>query len=228
MSTLPYGVTQITRIHPPAPAYYDQHSIKEAPAHDPVRARQVLSELGTVAGVVEELEPMRRKDIGSPRVPEDLDLVTVGCWGNAVQITDPAFGDTGISFNLDNEFDAQVASHPDARIVGVCELGYSETYGKYLIHVPGVPRVSADGWDEMELMGDPLQTLGAIGATAGDPATCDLSLEDLEAFVWSDYLDLLACGLHVPYAGEQLRVSVFKVARSEGVRVEMEEVWRRD
>ncbi|MGG2464525.1 DUF6333 family protein [Streptomyces sp. RGM 3693] len=241
MSPLPYGedparitrvrqsVTQITRIHPPVPAHYDRHTITQAPAHDPVRARQVVNELSTVAGVVEEFAPVRRTDIGHPRLLEDLDYVAVGCWGTAVQITDPALGEDGItSFNLDIEFDAQVKGHPDARVIGVCEMSFSETYAKYLVHVPGAPRVSADGWDDMDLTGDPTRTLSAIGITPGDPATSDISRYDLENFIWSDYVNALACGLHVPLASEKLTVSVFKVTRSEDTQDAIEDVWHRE
>ncbi|MFF8367403.1 DUF6333 family protein [Streptomyces lydicus] len=236
MSPLPYddpdgvsaprlSVTRITRIHPPFPARYDQHTITRAPAHDPVRARRVVNELSTVAGVLEELDPVRRRDLGHPQVLADLDYVTVGCWGSAVQITDPAFGEGGITYHLDDAFDAQVKEHPDARITGVCEMGFSETYAKYLVHVPGVPRVAADGWEDMDLTGDPVETLRAVGVTPGGPGSADVSLDDLEGFVWSAYLDVLACGLHVPFVNEQLRVSVFKVARSEDVQDAIEEVW---
>ncbi|MFI9358723.1 DUF6333 family protein [Streptomyces lydicus] len=221
------SVTRITRIHPPFPARYDQHTITRAPAHDPVRARQVVNELSTVAGVLEELDPVRRRDLGHPQVLADLDYVTVGCWGSAVQITDPAFGEGGITYHLDDAFDAQVKEHPDARITGVCEMGFSETYAKYLVHVPGVPRVSADGWDDMYLTGDPVQSLRAIGVTPGEPGSADVSVEDLEGFVWSAYLDVLASGLHVPFVSEQLRVSVFKVTRSQDIQDAIEEVWHR-
>ncbi|MFF8313576.1 DUF6333 family protein [Streptomyces lydicus] len=221
------SVTRITRIHPPFPARYDQHTITRAPAHDPVRARQVVNELSTVAGVLEELDPVRRRDLGHPQVLADLDYVTVGCWGSAVQITDPAFGEGGITYHLDDAFDAQVKEHPDARITGVCEMGFSETYAKYLVHVPGVPRVSADGWDDMYLTGDPVQTLRAIGVTPGEPGSADVSVEDLEGFVWSAYLDVLSSGLHVPFVSEQLRVSVFKVTRSQDIQDAIEEVWHR-
>ncbi|MGW9041159.1 DUF6333 family protein [Streptomyces lydicus] len=221
------SVTRITRIHPPFPARYDQHTITRAPAHDPVRARQVVNELSTVAGVLEELDPVRRRDLGHPQALADLDYVTVGCWGSAVQITDPAFGEGGITYHLDDAFDAQVKEHPDARITGVCEMGFSETYAKYLVHVPGVPRVSADGWDDMYLTGDPVQSLRAIGVTPGEPGSADVSVEDLEGFVWSAYLDVLASGLHVPFVSEQLRVSVFKVTRSEDIQDAIEEVWHR-
>ncbi|MFI0785314.1 DUF6333 family protein [Streptomyces lydicus] len=220
------SVTRITRIHPPAPARYDRHTVTRAPAHDPVRARQVVNALSTVASVVDECEPVRRRDLGHPRVLADLDRVTVGCWGSVVQITDPAFGEDGISSrNLDDAFDAQVKDHPDARITGVCEMGFSETYAKYLVHVPGVPRVAADGWEDMDLTGDPVETLRAVGVTPGGPGSADVSLDDLEGFVWSAYLDVLACGLHVPFVNEQLRVSVFKVTRSADVRDAIEDVW---
>ncbi|KUL38910.1 hypothetical protein ADL22_16825 [Streptomyces sp. NRRL F-4489] len=233
MAALPYSsAIRITRVHPPVPAGYDRRTIAQAPAHDPVRARRVVSELSTVAGVVEECEPMRRLDVGSPRTVADLDRVTVGCWGGAVQITDPAFGEDGITTrNLDSAFDAQVTDHPDARVIGVCEMDFSMSYVKYLLHVPGVPPVRADGWDGtdggMDLTGDPVRVLHAIGVPPGDPGNSPVSLDDLERFLWSDYVDVASCGLNQPFADESLMVSVFRVRRSEDIRDAMDEVWHR-
>ncbi|WP_330460317.1 DUF6333 family protein [Streptomyces sp. NBC_00820] len=229
MRPLPHSLTRITRIHPPAPHRYDQHSIRNAPAHDPERARRVVRELSTVADVVEEVAPIARRDIGSPKNLGDLDIVTIGCWGNAIQITDPAFAENGTTtYNLDNAFDAQVQAHPDARIAAACEMDFSQTYAKYLIHVPGAPRVSADGWDETDVTGDLVEALRACGIDPSGPGTENLDYDDPDTFVWGDYLDLVACGLHIPFATESLQVSVFRVTRPEETRDDMEEAWQQD
>ncbi|MFE7313467.1 DUF6333 family protein [Streptomyces sp. NPDC057555] len=228
MRPLPHSLTQITRIHPPAPPRYTRHTIGSAPAHDPERARRIVRELPTVAEVVEELPPVARRDMGSPQCLGDLDIVTVGCWGNAVQITDPAFADNGIiSCNLDSAFDAQVQAHPEARIAAACERDFSQTYAKYLVHVPGAPCVSADGWDEMEITGDIVRSLRACGIAAG-AGTKVLDFDAPETLVWGDCLDLIACGLHIPLVDEALVVSVFRVIRPEDVLDDMAEVWHQD
>ncbi|MFE0380629.1 DUF6333 family protein [Streptomyces inhibens] len=218
----------ITRVHPTYPSRYDQHTIRQAPAHDPQRARAVVAELATVSSVVEELEPILRRDIASPRLSTDLDYVTVGCWGNVVQIVDPAFGEDGvISSNLDAAFDAQVKAHPDARITAACEMYSAESYGKYLAHIPGHSPVSADGWDEQYITGDPTAVLRAIGITPGDPGTENLDLDDPAPYIGTEYLNLIACGLHSIYTVETLTVSVFKVTRPEDTQEDIKEVWNR-
>ncbi|MCK7626540.1 DUF6333 family protein [Streptomyces sp. RS10V-4] len=229
--TSPAGgaVTRITRIHPPVPARYARRALARVPDHDPVRARQVVHGLSTVAGVAEECAPLRRRDVGGPRRTGDLDCVTVGCWGSVVQITDPAFGEDGVTTrNMDGAFEAQVESHPEARVIGVCEMDFSLSYLKYLVRVPGVAPVRAEGWDDIDLAGDPVRTLRALGITPGAPGTAEVSPDDLEHVVRSDYLDVLSCGLHHTYADERLTVSVFKVARPDHVRDALEAVWCRD
>ncbi|WP_030981184.1 DUF6333 family protein [Streptomyces sp. NRRL S-1813] len=220
-----HSITQITRIHPPAPARYTHRTIGEVPAHDPARARVIVRELSTVAGV-EELAPVPRLDVRSPTAFDDLDHVTVGCWGGVVQITDPAFGEDGItSCNLDPVFEGQVKAHPDARIIGACEMDFSLTYGKYLVHVPGAQDVSADGWDEMTVGGDPAEALRACGTGPEGPGAEGLDFADPDALNWGEYLDRIACGLYIPLANETLMVSVFKVSRPEDTQENIEEVW---
>lgn len=221
-----HGLTQILRIHPPVPVAYDQHSIREAPPHDPQRARRTVLELPTVAGIAEEHPPMLRRKIGYPWTADDLDFVTVGCWGSAVHITDPAFGENGVdTFNLDDAFEAQAKAHPEARIIAAVEMGSSAIYGKYLAHVPGAPRLSADGWDETYVSGDPVHTLGVCGIDPGGPGTENLDFDNPELLVWSDYLNLIACGLYATYITERLQVSVFRVTRTEDTQESIEEVW---
>lgn len=220
-----HSITQIIRIHPPAPAHCTHRTIGELPAHDPARARALVRELPTVAGV-EELAPVPRLDVRSPTTFDDLDYVTVGCWGGVVQITDPAFGEDGItSGNLDPVFEGQVKAHPDARIIGACEMDFSLTYGKYLVHVPGAPDVSADGWDEMTVSGDPAEALRACGTGPEGPGAEGLDFADPDALNWGEYLDRIACGLYIPLADETLMVSVFKVSRPEDTQENIEEVW---
>ncbi|WP_326614341.1 DUF6333 family protein [Streptomyces scopuliridis] len=220
---------QIIRIHPPYPAPHGQHIIHHAPAHDPVRARAVVAELSTVSTVVEELKPMLRRDIDYPRHIGDLDYVAVGCWGDIVQISDPAFGEDGIlSTNLDAAFDAQVEAHPEARVTAVCEMYSAENYGKYLAHVPGQSRLSADGWDDQDVTGNPAQLLRAVGVNPGGPGAEYLNTDQDEPYIGVEYLDLLACGLHSIYSEENLMVSVFKVTRTEDVQDAIDDVWRQD
>ncbi|BDH15494.1 DUF6333 family protein [Streptomyces hygroscopicus] len=220
-----HSITQITRIHPPAPAHCTHRTIGELPAHDPARARAIVRELPTVAGV-EELAPVPRLDVRSPTAFDDLDYVTVGCWGGVVQITDPAFGEDGItSCNLDAVFEEQAKAHPDARIIGACEMDFSLTYGKYLVHVPGAKDVSADGWDEMTVSGDPAEALRACGTGPEGPGAEGLDFADPDALNWGEYLDRIACGLYIPLANETLMVSVFKVSRPEDTQENIEEVW---
>ncbi|MCZ2524117.1 DUF6333 family protein [Streptomyces sp. HB2AG] len=219
---------RIIRVHPPYGAPYDQHTVRRAPAHDPVRARAVVAGLPTVATVAEELGPVLRRHTGHPQDIGDLDHVTVGCWGDVVQICDPAFGEDGIlSTNLDDAFDAQVEAHPEARITAVCEMYSFESYGKYLAHVPGQPRLSADGWHDQYVTGDPAQLLRAVGV---DPRTSGVEYLDTgedDPFVGTEYLDLLARGLHSVYSKENLAVSVFRVTRTEDVRDSLADVWLR-
>ncbi|MFD9220194.1 DUF6333 family protein [Streptomyces sp. NPDC060064] len=220
---------QITRVHSPYRAAYDQHTIHHAPAHDPVRARAVVAELSTVATVTEELEPILRRDMHHPRHIRDLDYVAVGYWGNIVQISDPAFGEDGIlSANLDAAFDAQVKAHPEARITAVCEMYSAENYGKYLAHVPGQSHLSADGWDDQYVTGNPAQLLRAVGVNPGGSGAEYLNTDQDESFIGVEYLNLLACGLHSIYSKENLMVSVFKVTRAEDVQEAIDDVWRRD
>ncbi|MFJ5227582.1 DUF6333 family protein [Streptomyces sp. NPDC088400] len=230
---------QITRIHPPYPTPYDQRVIHHVPAHDPVRARAVVAELSTVAAVAEELDPLPRRDIDHPRDIGDLDYVAVGCWGNIVQINDPAFGEDGIlSTNLEDAFDAQVKAHSEARITAVCEMYSAETYGKYLAHVPGQSRLCAEGWDDQDVTGDPAQLLRAIGVGPGGPGAEYLNTDNTdstdatdgadqdEPCIGIEYLDLLAYGLHSVYTSENAMVSLFKVTRTKDVQFEIDEVWR--
>ncbi|MFB6977628.1 DUF6333 family protein [Streptomyces scopuliridis] len=218
---------EITRIHPPCPAPYNQHTIRHVPAHDPVRARAVVAELSTVSTVVEEFAPMLRRDIDHPRHIGDLDYVAVGCWGSIVQISDPAFGEDGVlSVNLDAAFDAQVEAHPEARITAVCEMYSAENYGKYLAHVPGQSRLSAEGWDDQDVTGNAAQLLRAVGVGPGDPGAECLDTDQDQPFIGVEYLDLLACGLHSIYGEENLMVSVFKVTRTEDVQDGIDDVWR--
>lgn len=220
---------RIIRVHPPFHAPYDQHTVRDAPAHDPVRARAVVDELSTVTAVAEELGTVLRRDLDHPRRMDDLDHVAVGCWGDIVQITDPAFGEDGVlSTNLDAAFDAQVKAHPEARITAVCEMHSAESYGKYLAHVPGQPRLCADGWDDQDVIGDPAQLLRAVGVGPGDLGAEYLDTEGDEPFIGVEYLDLLGCGLHSVYGEEDLMVSVFKVTRAEDVQEAIEDVWGQD
>lgn len=137
--------------------------------------------------------------------------------------------------NLEDAFDAQVEAHPEARITAVCEMHSAETYGKYLAHIPGQPRLRAEGWDDQDVTGDPAPLLRAVGVNPGGPGAEYLNTDSTdgtdgtdqdEPCIGIEYLDLLAYGLHSVYTSENAMVSLFKVTRTKDVQFEIDEVWR--
>ncbi|MFD8543114.1 DUF6333 family protein [Streptomyces sp. NPDC059649] len=201
--------------------------------HDPVRARQVVEELGTVEEVLEQLPVRLVADMPDPEVRADLDLVAVGCWGNAVHIIDPALGGDLLTYAMAEEVRRQRERHPDARIAGSVEMDYGNSYLLDVVDLPGGVESYAEGWDcddEWEFAGDPEEVLRSIGVDreAAAEAGFDLDEEPCDR-VWSD-LGILAVwglpgGLGVgPGAGGQ-QVSVFRVRRTSGAAFDLEEVW---
>ncbi|GGV03765.1 hypothetical protein GCM10010260_45840 [Streptomyces filipinensis] len=82
----------------------------------------MVSEPPTVAAGVEELPSIPRLYLRTPHTLDDLNTVTVGCWGTAVQINDPAFAENGTTgYSLDNAFEYQAQAHPEVRVLAVCE-----------------------------------------------------------------------------------------------------------
>ncbi|WP_310724343.1 DUF6333 family protein [Streptomyces sp. N2A] len=222
----------LTLRFPPFPVSGEADEPVMAP-HDPVRACQVVAELGTVEEVLEQLPDRLLADFRDPEVRADLDLVAVGCWGNAVHITDPALGGDFLTYAMTEEVRRQRARHPEARIVGSIEMDYGNSFLEDVVVLPGGVEVYAAGWDcddEWDFSGDPEEVLRAIGIDREAAAEAGFDLdEDPCDRVWSD-LGILALwglpgGLGVgPGAGGR-RVSVFRVRRTSSAASEMEEAW---
>ncbi|MGW2403288.1 DUF6333 family protein [Streptomyces sp. NPDC001739] len=217
---------------PPFPVPGEADEFATAP-HDPVRARQVVEELGTVEEVLEQLPDHLIADLPDPRVRADLELVAVGCWGNAVHIIDPALGGDFLTYAMTQEVRGQRARYPEARIVGSIEMDYGNSFLEDVVDLPGGVEAYAAGWDcddEWDFAGDPEEVLRAIGIDREAAAEAGFDLdEDPCDRVWSD-LGILALwglpgGLGVgPGAGGR-RVSVFRVRRTSSAASEMEEAW---
>ncbi|MFE3651481.1 DUF6333 family protein [Streptomyces sp. NPDC059122] len=205
------------------------------PPHDPVRARRVVEELGTVAEVLERLPDRPVGDLTWPEVRADLDFVSVGCWGNAVAVFEPALGSDLLCEAMTEEVARQRERHPEARIVGSVELDYGNSYLEDHVVLPTGEEVFAGGWDcddeeGWSFVGDPEGLLRALGITREEAAEAGFDLDDEPRDrVWSD-LGLLALGLHGPLAGggvEHRRVSTFRVRRSEVGAGNLDDVWLR-
>ncbi|WP_158713159.1 DUF6333 family protein [Streptomyces sp. NRRL S-1813] len=197
-------------------------------AHDPVRARQVVEELGTIAEVLEQLPDRPLGDVSDPRVRADLDLVAVGCWGNVVHIIEPALGSDLLTPAMTLEVRRQRARHPQARIVGSLEIDYGNSYCEDVVDLPGGVEAFAGGWDcddEWEFSGDPEAVLRAIGVDRGAAADAGFELDEepLDR-VWSDLGNLAIWGLHAG-AAAGLPVSVFRVRRTPEAAIDLKEVW---
>ncbi|MDI3417741.1 DUF6333 family protein [Streptomyces luteolus] len=149
--------------------------------HDPVRARQFVEALGTVAEVVEELPCVPAVDVPMPEVRADLDRVAVGCWGNVVHIVEPALGSDLLTEALYAEIRRQRARHPEARIVGSVEMDYGNSYLEDAVLLPGGEEVIAGGWDcdeDWNITGDPEALLRAIGVDRESAAEAGFDLDD--------------------------------------------------
>ncbi|MEE4419144.1 MULTISPECIES: DUF6333 family protein [Streptomyces] len=201
--------------------------------HDPVRARQVVEELGTVEEVLEQLPDRPIADLPYPEVRADLELVAVGCWGNVVHIIEPALGSDLLTDAMTEEVRRQRARHPEARIVGSVDMDYGNSFLEDVVDLPGGVESYAGGWDcddEWDVVGDPEEVLRAIGIDreAAAEAGFDLDEEPCDR-VWSDLGVLAIWGLPGgpgvgPGAGGR-QVSVFRVRRTSGAAFDLEEVW---
>lgn len=197
--------------------------------HDPVRARQVVEELGTVEEVLEQLPDRPLAEVPDPEVRADLDLVAVGCWGNVVHITDPALGGDLLTYAMTEEVRRQRERHPEARIVGSVDMDYGNSYLEDVVDLPGGVESYVEGWDcddDWEFAGDPEEVLRAIGVDREAAAEAGFDLdEEPRDRAWSDLGNLAIWGRGPGAGAGGLQVSVFRVRRTSGAAFDLEEVW---
>ncbi|MFF1738478.1 DUF6333 family protein [Streptomyces mirabilis] len=212
-------------VHPPFATPPQPNERPPATAHDPGAARAAVLSLSTVSAVRREDAPSRLEHPGSPTDREELDGVRAAVWGSTVKISDPALVEDGVLASaLEDEFQAQRKKHPDARIVAVCERDFGASYTKILVAVPGTPDLMVEGFDELEITGDPRATLTAVGIDL-DPLGEGYDIGDEGFFDYDGFLHMLTGGALSVYADEERFESAFVVDRSKEGEDSICEVW---
>ncbi|UKY48168.1 DUF6333 family protein [Streptomyces inhibens] len=218
----------ITLLDPPLP-----ESTAELSPHDHVRARAFAEAFPTVDAVLEELPPMPASEVLFAETLSDLDLITIGCWGNVTCISDPALAtyDAGMTPVL-NEVTALHERYPSALIVGSAAPDFGETHTEDVICLPDGLTLFASGFPAYEtpwfVDGDPHTILSALGIDL-----TDLTDEDREYLCLDEEPHLtnwgMLGGLVLEHCGRRLRtgpqISVFRVRHTEDYTSMMEEMW---
>ncbi|MFI9047019.1 DUF6333 family protein [Streptomyces sp. NPDC053427] len=220
----------ITLVDPPLPG-----GTAPLPPHDRIRARAFAEAFPTVEAVLEELPPMPASGSLFAETLSDLELITVGCWGNVTHISDPALAtyDAGMTPVLDAVTTLHDRS-PGAVIVGSASPDFGETHTEDVIRLPTGLTLFASGFPAYEspwhVDGDPHTILNALGIDLADLTDEDREYlylgEEPHLTNWGAVggLVLESCGGHSPRTG--LEMSVFRVRHAEDYTSVMEEMWR--
>lgn len=218
-----HGEFSLTVVHAPFPG-----DAAVLPAHDPDRAREFVASFGTIDAVLEELGTTDATEPVPLATRRDLDLVSVGCWGNVTEIIDPALGHCGDSFPVLEQSLALRERHPDAVIIGSATIDYNMTYGTWVISHPNGTNLFAAGWhgeDNWDFDGDVRAVVESFGITADALAEKHVDLdEDVNGFYW-DGLARLALGRVAPLNKVGRVMSEFRVRHTEDTTFDMEETW---
>ncbi|MFJ9678046.1 DUF6333 family protein [Streptomyces sp. NPDC101194] len=198
------------------------------PAHDPSRAREFASALGTVDTVVEEVDRIEATERPPFATRADLDLVSVGCWGTVTEINDPALVFTGGTFPLAEQADALAERFPGAVVIGSAAIDYNVSYGTHAIYHPGGVRLFAAGWsgeEDWDRQGTPQDVVDAfgIGTDALEGKGIDLHAHP-GAFPWEG-LTRLALQRVTPLLRKGRTLSVFRVRHTEETTGNLEDTW---
>lgn len=181
--------------------------------------------LSAVAAIRREHAPSPLEHPRRPACREDLDTVRAASWGTTVKISDPALLEDGVlSSALEDEFLAQKEQHPDARIVAVCARDFGSAYTKILVAVPGAPDVTIEGFDELDVTGDRLAVLAAVGLDP-DRYGEQFDVDDDGYFDYDAFLHVLTGGALTLYADEARRETAFTVDRTNDGEDAIQEVW---
>ncbi|MGP8304529.1 DUF6333 family protein [Streptomyces inhibens] len=218
----------ITLLDPPLPG-----TTTELSPHDHGRARAFAETFPTVDAVLEELPHQPASQALHAQTLSDLDLITIGCWGNITRISDPALAtyDAGMTPVL-NEVTTLHKCYPGALIVGSAAPDFGETHTEDVICLPDGPTLSASGFPAYPtpwyVDGDPHTILNALGIDLAN-----LANEDRENLYLDEEPHLtnwgMLGGLVLEHCGRTLRkgpqMSVFRVRHTEDHTSMMEEMW---
>lgn len=203
------------------------------PAHDPVAARRFAESFGTIETVVDDLGTAAATEGLFADTRADLEVVRVGCWGDVIEISDPALVHCYGSHPVRAEAEALAERFPDAVVIASCVIDMNMPLGAWkIIHPDGTRLFAADGISEegedgegdWELDGSAAAVASAFGITAQE---CEDESIDLDNEGWGNNWDAL-CTLALskvspPRDGREL--SVFRVAHTEEAIGDMEEIW---
>ncbi|MER8046013.1 DUF6333 family protein [Streptomyces sp. NPDC094032] len=219
-----YGEFRITVVESPFPAGAD----RALAPHDPERARELAEALGTVDGVlaeVDRIEAVERMPFGTRA---DLDLVGIGHWGDLIEINDPALAFIGGDFPLAKVAEELSRRHPRAAVIGSTTVHHHATHHTHVIHHPGGTRLFASGWageSDWDLVGTPYDIAVTFGLGADELAERGVDLEAEPGDQAWEGLTRAALRSVGPLARAGRSLSVFRVRRDERTAGDLEETW---
>ncbi|WP_329118727.1 DUF6333 family protein [Streptomyces sp. NBC_01353] len=221
------GECTLTVFTPPFP-----ESIGAFAPHDPVRARAFAEGFPTVEQVVEDLGVMAADQVPEPETREGLDVISVGCWGGVICISDPALADDGTDCTVREEARALHARYPGSLVVGSAHVDLGEDHVEDVVLLPDGTMLHASGYagfeEPWESEGDPRSVLQALGVDvdALDEETQeDLGLDAEPHITNWEMLVSLAFQGRDPRRQPRLEVSVFRVRHTREYTATMEELW---
>lgn len=221
-----HGEFTIAVVLPPFPPHSRGNPAGFAP-HDPARALAFAESFPTIEAVLEE-RPETDTAPASPQTRADLDLVTVGCWGSVIGISDPALAGDSFDNTLWDVTSALAERHPEARIIGSASIDRGENHSETAIHLPGGLKLYTEGWpgpDQFSIEGDPHAIARAVGVSAEALAAAYIDLDDKPWTVsWEHFGRQLLDPLD-PWGYRDLRMSEFRVRRTEDAALHLDEIW---
>jgi uncharacterized protein DUF6333 len=221
-----YGEFTIAVVLPPFPPHARSKPANFAP-HDPARARAFAESFPTVETVLEELADTDAVP-ASPQTRADLDLVAVGCWGSVIGISDPALAGDSFDKTLWDVTSALAERHPEARIIGSESIDRGENHSQSAVHLPGGLKLYSEGWpgpDQFSLDGDPHAIARAVGVSAEVLAAAYIDLDDEPWTIPWGHFGRQLLNPSDPWGYADLRMSEFRVRRTEEATLHLEEIW---
>lgn len=221
-----YGEFTLAVVFPPFQPHARSSPANFAP-HDPARARALAESFPTVDAVLEEL-PETGAVRSSPETRADLDLVAVGCWGSVIGISDPALAGDSFDKTLWDVTSVLAERHPEARVIGAASIDRGENHEQSAVHLPGGLKLYTEAWpgpDQFSLDGDPHAIARAVGVSAEVLAAAYIDLDDEPWTIPWGHFGRQLLDPFDPWGYADLRMSEFRVRRTEEAALHLEETW---